>query len=195
MINGTQGYEQEAPELLQRYELMPFDKAHASRLDLIPPAPIRVLDIGAGTGRDAAWFAARGDSVTAIEPTRAMREGAIALHPAPNIRWIDDSLPALTSVQGEAFDLVWMSAVWMHFDADERACMMPNVAARVAPRGVLMLSLRHGAIPPGRRMFEVSVEETQKLARDAGLDRLRVDHAESAFAQGIFWDYLWFAQR
>jgi len=194
VINGTQGYEQEAPELLQRYETMAFEHSHSGLLDLIPPPRIRVLDIGAGTGRDAAWFAARGDDVTAIEPTRAMREGAMKLHPAPNITWIDDCLPDVASVSGRVFDLVWMSAVWMHFDPAERARMMPNVGALVGPSGALMISLRHGPIPEGRRMFDVSVNETEALARAEGLTCARKENIESSYAPGVFWDRLWFAR-
>ena len=195
MIESTRGYEQEAPELLQRYERTPFEQAHPGALDLIPPPRISVLDIGAGTGRDAAWFATRGDDVTAIEPTRAMREGAIKLHPAPNITWIDDHLPDLVSVRGRTFVLVWVSAVWMHFDEAERARMMPIVAALVAPHGTLMMSLRHGPIPPGRRMFDVSPEETKALAHAAGFECKRADALESAFAPGVFWDRFWFVRQ
>jgi 2-polyprenyl-3-methyl-5-hydroxy-6-metoxy-1,4-benzoquinol methylase len=193
VIEGTQGYEQEAPELLRRYEAMSFADAHRGAVfELIPPPGIRVLDIGAGTGRDAAWFAARGDAVTAIEPTRVMREGAMMLHPEPNITWIDDSLPSLHSVREQTFDLIWMSAVWMHFDQGDRARMMPTVAALVTPGGTLMISLRHGPAPKGRQMFEVSAEETQSLARAAGLDCLRTDHIESPYTPGVSWDRLWF---
>ncbi|MBS0521066.1 MAG: SAM-dependent methyltransferase, partial [Proteobacteria bacterium] len=35
--------------------------------------------------------------------------------------------------------------------------------------GVLILSLRHGPVPSGRRMFEVSAQETVDLAREGGL--------------------------
>lgn len=192
MIASNQGYEEEAAELLKRYEAMPFEAAHPGPLDLIPPPRISVLDIGAGTGRDAAWFAARGDEVTAIEPTRAMREGAMKLHPAPNITWIEDGLPELESVRGREFDLVWMSAVWMHFDAAERARMMPIVAALMTPGGVLMMSLRHGPVPEGRRMFEVTPEETKALAAADGLSCVQTHYAESSHAAGVFWDRLWF---
>lgn len=192
MNESTRGYEQEAPELLQHYERASFEQAHSGFLELIAPPRISVLDIGAGTGRDAAWFAARGDGVTAIEPTRAMREGAMALHPAPNIAWIDDRLPELVSVQGCIFDLVWMSAVWMHFDEAERARMTPIVAALVAAGGGLMITLRHGPVPEGRRMFDVSPEEAISQARACGLSCVKADYAESSFAPGVFWDRLWF---
>lgn len=68
-ISGTENYADEAPELLKRYESISFADAHAPVLQLIPPAPCHALDIGAGTGRDAAGLAALGHSVVAVEPT------------------------------------------------------------------------------------------------------------------------------
>lgn len=192
---GTQGYSAEAPALLVEYERRLFEESHADVLDLVSPAPLDVLDIGAGTGRDAAWFAARGDRVTAIEPTREMREGAMALHPEPNITWIDDGFPDLASVRGRTFDLVWMSAVWMHFDAAERAAMFPTVVALIKPGGALMMTLRYGAVPEGRRMFEVSSEETIALAARSGLTVVRQTEEESKRQAGVRWTRLWFARR
>ncbi|MEQ1812198.1 MAG: class I SAM-dependent methyltransferase [Terricaulis sp.] len=191
-VEGTQGYSAEAPELLTLYERMRFENSHRGVLDLIPDAGIDVLDIGAGTGRDAAWFAARGDRVTAIEPTREMREGAMALHPDPNITWIDDSLPDLVSVRGQTFDLAWMSAVWMHFFAAERAAMMPVVTRLVRPGGALMISLRHGPLPEGRRMFEVSADETVALAKEANLELVQSGDFPSLSAPDVIWSRLWF---
>lgn len=191
-VEGTQGYGAEAPELLRLYESLPFEDSHAGVLDLIPPAPIDVLDIGAGTGRDAAWFASRGDRVTAIEPTREMREGAMALHADVSINWVDDCLPDLASVRGKSFDLVWMSAVWMHFFAAERAAMMPIVARLVRPRGALMMSLRHGPLPEGRRMFEVSADDTIALAKANNLEIVLSGDFRSNRAPGVTWSRLWF---
>ena len=70
----------------RQYESIPFADAHRAVLDLIPAMPGRVLDIGSGTGRDAAWFAGRGHSVVAVEPTDAMRLPAMALHPVATDR-------------------------------------------------------------------------------------------------------------
>lgn len=191
-VEGTQGYSVEAPDLLQRYERMRFEDAHAGVFDLIPAGALDVLDIGAGTGRDAAWFAARGDRVTAIEPTREMREGGMALHADVPIHWIDDSLPDLASVRGKTFDLVWMSAVWMHFFAAERAAMMEVVARLVRPAGALMISLRHGPLPEGRRMFEVSADETIALAKGRGLHLVRSGDFPTPYDPAVTWSRLWF---
>ena len=56
-ISGTEHYAEEAPELLKRYESVSFADHHHTVIHLIPATPGCVLDIGAGTGRDAAGFA------------------------------------------------------------------------------------------------------------------------------------------
>jgi len=167
-ISGTEGYAEEAPELLRIYESAEFAEVHAAVLPLIPRTHSRVLDVGAGTGRDAAAFAEMGHSVVAVEPTDEMRLPAMKLHSSPAITWIKDSLPELAALKDETFDLVTLSAVWMHFDADQRTRGMTRLTALLRDGGTLILSLRHGPIPPGRRMFEVSGDETITLARQHG---------------------------
>ena len=168
---GNQGYAEEAEALFKRYESVPFGDTHRQVLHLLPAAPSLVLDIGAGTGRDAAALAAMGHNVVAVEPTAPLREGAKVLHPSPKIEWLDDGLPALAllSARGEQFDLIMMTAVWMHLDAAQRRQAMPVVARLLRTGGTLIMLLRHGAVPPGRRMFEVSGAETIQLAASEGL--------------------------
>jgi FkbM family methyltransferase len=43
-------------------------------------APACVLDIGAGSGRDAAWLASLGYEVIAVEPSAAMVREAQRIH-------------------------------------------------------------------------------------------------------------------
>ena len=182
----------QAPELVARYESISFEDGNNGVLDLVPPSPCRVLDIGAGSGRDAAWFAAHGHAVTAVEPTKEMRVRGQALHVSPHIEWIDDGLPDLQRVRGRTFDLIWISAVWFHLTAAERAEAMPVVAALVGDGGALMISLRHAPPAPGRRMFEVSAEEPIAHAAAAGLTCVRNINVEPARTAGMRWDWLWF---
>jgi SAM-dependent methyltransferase len=195
-VSGTEGYAEEAEALVEQYESIRFDDVHRQVLHLIPTVPSRVLDIGAGTGRDAAGFAAMGHHVVAVEPTAALRTKAAALHPSPKIQWLDDSLPELASVvrRGEIFDVVMLTAVWMHLDEHQRRHAMPSVASVVGTRGVMILSLRHGPVPPGRRMFEVSAEETTELARAEGLSlALKLEHQDGVLGRpGVSWTRLAF---
>jgi SAM-dependent methyltransferase len=199
-IPGIDGYASEAEELLRRYEAMPFADLHGQYLHLIPKAPARVLDIGAGTGRDAAAFAALGHQVVAVEPTDALREGARLLHPSPSIEWVDDGLPNLSGLRArnQAFDLVMMTGVWMHLDADERRRAMPIVASLVRSGGVLIMSLRHGPVPAGRRMFEVTGRETIGLAEQQGLRPAHNMRAASVGElnrrAGVTWTHLAFVK-
>lgn len=197
-VPGTQGYAEEAEALFARYESLAFADVHRWVLHLFPPAPGRILDIGSGTGRDAAAFAALGHSVCAVEPTDALRTRAMALHPSSSIEWIADSLPdlAVLLARGDRFDVVMLSAVWMHQDAAERRRAMPRVAALLCPQGVMVMSLRHGPVPPGRRMFEVTATETITLAQDAGL-RLEIERRTASVQPqniGVEWTRLAFSR-
>jgi SAM-dependent methyltransferase len=199
-VSGTEGYADEAEDLFKRYEGIAAADAHRAVRHLIPTAPSRVLDIGSGTGRDAAWFASMGHRVLAVEPTDAMRLPAMVLHPSPQIEWLNDSLPELALVRrrGERFDLVMLTAVFMHLDARQRQRAMPNLAALVREGGTVIMKIRHGPVPAGRRMFEITPEETIELARMQDLHpvlNLRTQSSQEANrAAGVDWTNLAFVK-
>jgi SAM-dependent methyltransferase len=188
---GTGGYAENAETLVDQYETLSFEFVHRDAFGLFPASPGLVLDIGSGTGRDAAGFAALGHRVVAAEPTAELRSAAERLHPSDHITWVDDALPDLpvVTVRGEYHDLIMLCAVWMHLDEDERRAAMPIVADRIAPDGVLVIYQRHGPVPDGRRMFEVTADETIALAEGQGLKTiLRMEDKPSQLGQaGVYW--------
>lgn len=198
MIAGTEGYAEHARALFLRDEEISFEEKHHAVLHLLPTEPCAVIDIGSGTGADAAWFASHGHHVVAVEPTDELRGPSIALHPAKSIEWINDSLPHLAIVRsrGQRFRLVMLIAVWMNMDQKEREVAMVNVASLLAPDGTLIMSLRHGPVPDGRRMFEVTAEETILLASRCGLRHIlnvRAPSVQLANRQaGVTWTHLAF---
>jgi 2-polyprenyl-3-methyl-5-hydroxy-6-metoxy-1,4-benzoquinol methylase len=195
---STAGYAEEAADLFVRYEKRDPAAVHASWAEFIPAPPSRILDIGAGTGRDAGWFARLGHSVLAVEPVEELRTGAAKLHPEPEITWLDDTLPDLnaTRARAEKFDMILMHAVWMHLTEEERATGMAHVASLLKPGGRLLMSQRHGPIPEGRRMFDISGAETIDLAAPLGLTNLFHECTGSIqaenMARGIEWTKLVF---
>ncbi|MCC9707061.1 class I SAM-dependent methyltransferase [Streptomyces sp. MNU76] len=142
-------------------------------LPLFPPPPGRVADLGAGSGRDAAALARLGHQVVAVEPTPELREIGKRLHADVPIEWIDSALPGLPGVHGP-FDLVLIVAVWMHLEYGDREAAMTRVRSLLSPMGRVLITLRHGPAPSGRRMFDVPLSETIRLGRRVGLDPLAV---------------------
>ncbi|MEV0535720.1 class I SAM-dependent methyltransferase [Kitasatospora sp. NPDC050463] len=192
---GTEGYAEAAEQLAVQYEEVTFEEVHRELLHLVPGAPSAVLDIGAGTGRDAAALAALGHRVVAAEPTAELRRIGQRIHAASEIHWVDDALPeaAVLGASGERFDLILLTAVWMHLADQERPLAMGALASLLAPAGRVLLSLRHGPVPPGRRMFDVSAEETVALARENGLDLLaRAGRTDLHGRPGVSWSLLGF---
>jgi SAM-dependent methyltransferase len=168
-------------EFAETYEALGFEEIHRDAIPFLPASPGLLLDIGAGSGRDAAWFAKRGWEVVAVEPAAAMRRMATTLHPEPAIRWLDDRLPALAGVHrlGLAFDLVWLSGVWMHVPPEDRARAMRKLATLLKPGGRIMLTLRHGPAPDDRPMWPVDAHEVERLGLDHGLAlRVATERAE-----------------
>ncbi|MFM0260530.1 class I SAM-dependent methyltransferase [Paraburkholderia sediminicola] len=196
-VPGAEGYAEHALALAKEWRKISFRDHHRPVLHLIPRAPSRVLDVGAGMGRDAAALAAMGHSV-AVEPVDELRAAAINFYPASNVVWLDDSLPEvrLFRARAETFSTVMVTAVWMHLDEAQRRRGMGAVSDLLDEGGLLIMSLRHGPIPTGRRMFDVSAADTIRLAEAHHLQLLLnvcSDSAQQANRKmGVTWARLAF---
>ena len=188
------GYDAGAEILVPEYDRHHCEELYGPVLDLLPVDRGCVLDVGAGSGRDAAWFAAQGHRVIAVEPSANMRRAGRARHPSSDIRWLDDALPALNKVQRSklTFDLVWLSAVWMHVPPSVRSRAFRKLVSVMRSGGSMMVSLRHGPPPPGRPMAPVKSAEVEALARQHGLQIVRtVRHRDADGRDGVWWEIIW----
>jgi SAM-dependent methyltransferase len=177
MIDPITGYDERATELVARYERLRAEDVHAAFLDFLPAGVDRLaLDIGAGSGRDAAWLRGLSYDVVAVEPARRLREMARALHGGRDIRWLDDRLPALTATHrlGLAFDVILLSGVFMHVAPQDRPRAFRKIATLLKPGGSLLISVRDGAGTPERPMWPVANGEVESYARAHGLSVLRI---------------------
>ena len=194
------GYEAAASDLIARYDAISSEDWLAPVVTHIPKPPSRILDIGAGTGRDAAWLAAKGHAVTAVEPVAAFREAGCKLHPDDNIAWLDDQLPALpkTLASGKCFDMILIAGVWQHLKAYERAQALKPLSKLASPEGRLILSLRHGPGASNRPVYPGRVEDTLNRAQAEGFelrDRATVGSLQAGNrAAGMSWTWLVFSR-
>jgi SAM-dependent methyltransferase len=194
-----QGYASASAELIARFEEVSPAELYAPVADLLPTRPSRIADIGAGTGRDAAWLAGKGHRVVAVEPVDEFRRAGMALHKSTgSIAWLNDRLPDLYGLRTrkECFDWVVLSAVWQHLDNEQRSTALRSLAALTAPGGTVIISLRHGAGASSRCVHEARPQDTIAAALRTGLELMRERRAASMQAvnrkAGVYWTWLVF---
>lgn len=172
-MKSTEYYNQHAESLSNQYNAIGADVVHRGWFSKnLSEKPGFACDIGAGSGRDANWLASQGWDVIAAEPSSEMRELA-EIQSHPNVTWLDDALPRLDKLRalGHRFDLILLSAVWMHVppgsQARERAFRI--LTELLKPSGVLVITLRHGSDEgenTERGFHEVPAEELLQYARN-----------------------------
>lgn len=177
MADPIAGYDTHGQSLAARYDALRAEDVHACFVPLLPAGNGRLaLDVGAGSGRDAAWLLSLGFDVVAVEPARGMRHAAELLHRGTSIRWLDDRLPALSATHrlGLAFDVVLLSGVLMHVRPEDRPRAFRKLTTLLKPGGRLLISVRDGAGTPDRPMWPVHRGELESYARHHGLSVLQI---------------------
>ena len=184
---SPQFYNENADALAQQYLSKSFEEVHHSWAHFLPNIienpNARILDIGAGSGRDAKFIAQaalnkhgeqNGTQVIAVEPANLLAELGARQTAELKVKWLTDSLPALSTItkQEVSFDLILLSAVWMHIPISERSRSIRKLANLLKPGGKLVISLRHGQTYEEckqRKMHHVCANDLKKLATDVGL--------------------------
>ena len=191
-IDTISAYDRDAAALSALYEQVSSDALLGPHTDLLEGAVGRLaLDVGAGSGRDGAYLSGRGYEVVAVEPAAGMRAAGARLH--PELRWVDDRLPDLSAVHrlGLSFDLILLSAVWMHVSPGDRPRAFRKLATLLKPGGLMILTLRHGPSPPDRPMHAVSPGEIEHLARDHGLVVARaIERPDQQGREAVTWTHV-----
>ncbi|MBU2982883.1 class I SAM-dependent methyltransferase [Lentibacter algarum] len=189
-------YSEHYAQLENKYNSLSSDEVYAPVAHLLPQPPANCLDIGAGSGRDARWFAELGYNVIAAEPVAGFHDKAS--HRDPRITWVHDGLPDPSSLLRDArqFDLITLAAVWHHLEPNKRAPAAISLAKLMRPQGRLILSLRHGPSHPGLPVYEVNAADTAALFGTAGFRELERHTAasvqDSNTTAGIRWTWLAF---
>lgn len=170
-------YHQGAALFAAQYDALSFEQVHACWQPYWPQQQL-VLDIGAGSGRDAMWLAGQGCQVIAVEPAvdllrlgQLKTDAQAAPENQQKIQWLQDSLPELKACYqlNLQFNTILLSAVWMHILPSERERAFRKITNLLAPGGRFVLSLRFGDFSDERAAYPVSVDEVAALARQFGL--------------------------
>ncbi len=169
---ASQWYDSNVNLMIDRYERFSFSEIHEILLEHLPTKrPCTALDVGSGTGRDAAALAELGIDVTAVEPSDAVRKKSEELHPHPRVDWVKDSLPKLQTILkiGSLYDLIILSAVWMHIAPSNREKAFRRLVTLLNPGGLMYITLRHGPFEALQGFWDISDDNIYTLARKYGL--------------------------
>ncbi len=170
MINREKSinHHPDTPQLAEMYESLAPEELNSWFESYLPQEPDCVLDIGAGSCRDAAWLASKEHQVVAIEPSSDMRHQAQRFHSAMSFKLVNDQLPDLKiSRPGTSFKLILLNAVWMFIPEKERDRSFRKLVTLLKPQGVIVMTLRD-PIERQRGMHPVSVSEIEDLAKRYG---------------------------
>ncbi|MDO6566605.1 class I SAM-dependent methyltransferase [Alteromonas sp. 1_MG-2023] len=165
-------YHQHADTFAKQYTSVAFEDVHNDWLSLIPPLTSgNILDIGAGAGRDAKALASMGNQVTAIEPASALMQLGSRLT-GSSVTWVNDTLPLLTSQKKHRYDLILVSAVWMHLTHVQQQQSLQRCSQLLLTDGHLVITLRHGEFDDARVATPVNATSTIEFAKSCGLTML-----------------------
>lgn len=182
-VPGTTGYKESVKRFTRATLGLDFLDLYNDFIGFIPSHPVRILDIGAGIGRDAAEFAKLGHEVEAVEPTDIFRITGLELYKSINLHWINDSLPRLENLSG-IFQVAVAMGVWHHLDEHEQSQSMMRVAELLEPGGIFILTLRNGPAGMGTHIFPTNGAQTLVAGAQCGFKPALFLENESSLMPG-----------
>lgn len=120
---------------------------------LAPPAPARVADVGAGTGKLTSLLLARGLTVEAVEPDARMLAVLARENPTARTHLADS---AALPVEDQSLDAVVAADAWHWFDVD---ATLPELRRVLKPGG--WLGLVWNVVAPPVEQWEVELAEAR----------------------------------
>ncbi|MDC7240666.1 MAG: class I SAM-dependent methyltransferase [Spirochaetales bacterium] len=187
--------------LSARYERAAVDEVQNTLASAFSPGA-KLLELGVGSGRDAAWMTARGFYVTGIDGSARMVEEACSLHPELSGKMsqgtLPDALDAFTPRSpGEgAFNGVYSIAVLMHLTPSDLRTTFRKVFDLLPPGGRFFFSVsllrddidKNGLDKEGRSFTSWSREEWMELTRSCGFRELKTSiNNDGLNRPGIKW--------
>ncbi|MBF0430780.1 MAG: class I SAM-dependent methyltransferase [Fibrobacteria bacterium] len=184
-------YDTHADDLFRRYESVKAEAVHDSWRHFLPKTHSLILDIGAGSGRDAAWLASLGHEVIAVEPCDKLRGRGEEAHYSKSIRWLSDTLPALKKIRKMdcKFDVILLSGVWMHIAPGNRKRAFRVFSNLLKSGGLLVMSCRSVRRDNNRDMYPVDFHQLDSLAVSNTLEKLLdKDSGDSLGRNDVIWN-------
>jgi SAM-dependent methyltransferase len=133
-------YDRHAANVAQRYESADATLIHENLLRSFPRGS-SLLEIGAGSGRDAAFLLSRGYLVTAVDASQKMIAVAARSHPELGDRLSLHALPDPLPFPDRSFDGAYAIALLMHLPKESILPSLKEIARVIRPAGRFLFSV------------------------------------------------------
>ncbi|PKL50307.1 MAG: methyltransferase [Candidatus Riflebacteria bacterium HGW-Riflebacteria-2] len=186
-------YEQNAAELCERYESVSLDSFHQTLKTCFEPGSC-LLEIGCGSGRDAARAISSGFDVAAIDASHRLLKEAQKLHPELDGRLFQMVLPCQLPFADKTFAGFYSVACLMHLPSDDLYVVMSEIHRVVRHGGLVSLPVGRpdvdlsGLDEHGRVFNLMPVEEWTRVFAASGFDAdVGSEEADSLGREGVRW--------
>jgi SAM-dependent methyltransferase len=188
-------YDSNARDMARRYEEVDFD-APVDRFKQHLSPGARILEIGTGSGRDAARLVSGRYDVVGIDGSAAMIAEAISRHPELRGRLLRHRLPEPLPFDDGGFDGVVSWAVLMHLRREALEAVFRDIGRVTAPEGIFAYSVnteRAGLDEEGhdgrkRRFTCLPATGWERLHRAAGFETIEMIESDDITGRpGIRW--------
>lgn len=183
-------YQNNANELLERYESADVENLHESLLKVFPIGS-KLLEIGCGSGRDANFLLKNDYDVYGIDASDAMLKAAELAHPELKGRLTCVTLPNQIGFPNSSLDGVYAIATLMHLSKTEIRQVLFNIFEILKPEGKLLFSVsvcrsdtdENGFDAKGRFFNEIPPQGWMEMCRKVGFEILKTSLSEDGLSR------------
>jgi 2-polyprenyl-3-methyl-5-hydroxy-6-metoxy-1,4-benzoquinol methylase len=188
-------YQENGKNIAARYESADVSDLHRI-LNGCFKLPASLLELGCGSGRDAAFMAKQGFNVTAVDGSAMMIEAAQHYHPELSGCLHTVQLPEGLSSRFDKFDGVFSIATLMHFSPPQIETILIRVKSLLVSKGRLFFSVpiqrddirTDGFDTKGRRFTTMTKAQWLDLCRKHGFEPIWSGTTEDGLERkGIAW--------
>ncbi len=195
MDNSTlKYYEKNSREITEKYENIDM-KNLQQKLTEVFTKKDKILELGCGSGRDAAHLISHSYDVTVSDGSQSMLDEAIKLHPELEKNCCIIRLPDKFSHPNESFSGVYAIAVLMHLEIHEIGVVLEEISRILTNDGKFFFSvyIRENdkvesiITPEGRFLTRMPKENWIKMCESSGFTLISLLENDDVMGRDIQW--------